>query len=179
VHREKKMTGNTGRAGGRIVVGVDGTAASLTAVRWAVQEAQSRRASVHLVVVRDEYRSASYAGSPEISPADGDGTDGGALLAAAELAAGQVLPPGCLSSERADGSPAKVLIDRSAGADLLVLGRAYPAGQSASEVPPPMGSVARACLHGVVCPVVVMPVADGACMPARNGGVPVPRPAIR
>jgi nucleotide-binding universal stress UspA family protein len=45
------MTGNTERAAGRIVVGVDGTAASLTAVRWAAQEALLRQASVHLVFV--------------------------------------------------------------------------------------------------------------------------------
>jgi hypothetical protein len=103
-----------------------------------------RQASVHLVIARDGYRRASYSGSPQVSPPDGDDADGRALLAAAELEAGRALPPGWLSSERANGSAAKVLIDRSAGAELLVLGRAYPAGQSASEVPPPMGSVARA-----------------------------------
>jgi nucleotide-binding universal stress UspA family protein len=173
------MTGNTQGATGRIVVGVHGTAASLTAVRWAVQEALLRQATVHLVVARDAYRRASYSGAPPVAPPDRDDADGRALLAAAELEARRVLPPGCLSSERADGSAAKVLIDRSADADLLVLGPAYPAGQLAGEVSPPMGSVARACLHGAACPVVVMPADDGACTPARNGGVPVLRQAIR
>lgn len=37
------MTGNTERAAGRIVVGLDGTAASLTTVRWAAQEAAADR----------------------------------------------------------------------------------------------------------------------------------------
>ena len=64
------------------------------------------------------------------------------------------MPPGRLSSELANGPPAQVLIDRSAGADLLVLGCAYPAGQPASPAPPTMGPVARACLQGAACPVV-------------------------
>jgi nucleotide-binding universal stress UspA family protein len=151
------MTGNTERAGAWIVVGVDGTAASLTAVRWAVQEALLRQASVHLVFVHEGYTRAAYSGSPDASHPDGDDADRWALLAAAELEAGRALPPGRLSSERATGSPATVLIDRSADADLLVLASAYQAGQTANDVPTPMGSVARACLHSAACPVVVWP----------------------
>ena len=150
------MTGSTEPAAGRIVVGVDGTAGSLGAVRWAAREALLRQASVHLVFVSRQYRRASYPGSPEASPPGEDGPDGAALLAAAELEAGRALPPGRLSSELAAGSPAKVLIDRSAGAGLLVLGNAYPPGHSASEVPPVMGTIARACLDGAACPVVVV-----------------------
>ena len=48
-----------------------------------------------------------------------------------------------------------MLIDRSADAEPLVLGTAYPAGQPADEVPPIVGSTVRACLHGAACPVVV------------------------
>ena len=150
------MTGNTERAGARIVVGVDGTAASLPAVRWAVQEALLRQASVHLVFIHEGYTRA-YSGSPEVPHPNGDDADRRALQAAAELEAGRALPPGRLSSERATGSPATVLIDRSADADLLVLATAYQAGQSANDVPTPMGSVARACLHSAACPVVVWP----------------------
>jgi nucleotide-binding universal stress UspA family protein len=152
----EKMTGRTQGAGGLIVVGVDGAEASLAAVRWAVQEAPLRRARVHLVFVSFRYRRASYSGSPEGSPwVDSDG-DGRALLAAAHLEAARGLTPGRLSSELAAGSPAKVLIDWSASADLLVLGAAYPASRSASQVPPPTGSVARACVNNAACPVVVV-----------------------
>ena len=154
-YRKEKMTGNTERAAGRIVVGVDGTAASLIAVRWAAQEALLRQASVHLVFVSRHYERASYSGSPGVSPPGEDHADGRALLAAAELEAGRALPPGRLSAELADGSPAKVLIDRSADAELLVLGTAYPPGQPADEVPLIVGSTVRACLHGAACPVVV------------------------
>lgn len=150
------MTGNAGPAGGRIVVGVDGTAASLTAVRWASQEALLRQASVHLVFVSRQYPRASYSGPAEASRPGGDRADGTALLAAAELEAGRTLPPDRLSSELAAGSPAKVLIDCSADAELLVLGNAYRASNSASEVRPMVGSTVRACLHGAACPVVVV-----------------------
>jgi nucleotide-binding universal stress UspA family protein len=47
------MTGITGRAHGRIVVGVDGTTASAAAARGAVREALLRQASVHLVFADD------------------------------------------------------------------------------------------------------------------------------
>ena len=155
------MAGNTGRAAGRIVVGVDGTAASLTAVYWAAREALLRHAGVHLVFVRNRGTRASYAGMPEVSPPDGD-ADARALLTVAELEAGRILPPGRLSSELADGLPAKVLIDRSAGAGMLVLGAACRAGQSAGEAPPLVGPVARACLYGAECPVLVLATPCGA-----------------
>jgi len=161
------MRGSPGRADGRIVVGVDGTAASLTAVRWAAQEARLRQVSVHLVFVRDRFRRAPYAGLPEASPADQDDADGRAPLVTAELEAGWIVPPGRLSSELAHGSPAKVLIDRSAGAELLVLGTACPEVQSASEAPPLVGPVARACLHRAACPVVVVTASDAAWPPAH------------
>lgn len=151
------MTGKTDRAGGQIVVGVDGTAASAGAVCWAVREARFRRASVHLIFVhdRDRFRPAPYAGQSGAPRPDEDNAGVTALLAAEKQAA-QILPPERLSSELADGSPAKVLIDRSAGAELLVLGAAYAPRQCESEAPPAIGPVARVCLRSAGCPVVVV-----------------------
>jgi len=149
------MTRSTDASGGTIVVGVDGTAASAAAVRWAVQEARLRRASVHLVCADDPGRRsrAPYSARP-VAPRPDKGSAAGTALLAAERQASQALPPGRLSSELADGSPAQVLIDRSAGADLLVLGRAHQANQPGSQAPPVIGPVARACLYGAACPVV-------------------------
>lgn len=139
------------------MVGVDGTAASAAAVCWAILEARLRQASVHLVFAYDHDRRsrAPYAGRSGAPRPDEDNA-AGTVLSAAEQQASQALPPGRLSSELADGSPARVLIDRSAGAELLVLGSAYPAGQPASGASPAMGSVARSCLYGAACPVVVV-----------------------
>ena len=163
------MTGNTDPGSGTIVVGVDGTAASAAAVRWAVQEARLRRASVHLVCADDLGRRsrAPYSARP-VAPRPDEGNAARTALLGAEQHASQALPPGRLSSELADGSPAQVLINRSAGADLLVLGRAYPAEQPASQAPPPMGPVARACLHGAACPVVFADSASGNLVSTAN-----------
>jgi nucleotide-binding universal stress UspA family protein len=158
------MTGNAERAGGQIVVGVDGTAASLPAVRWAAQEALLRQASVHLVFVSRQYRRASYSGSPAVAPSGENDADR-APLAAARLEAGQALTADRVSCELIAGSPAKVLIDRSAGAELLVLGTAYPVYDPANQLPPAMGSVARACLHAAACPVAIVPH-HWSCVPA-------------
>jgi nucleotide-binding universal stress UspA family protein len=157
------MTGNARPGDGRIVVGVDGTTTSAAAVRWAVQEALLRQVSVHLVVADDHGRRsrAPYAGRPGPNRGNAAGT----ALVAAEHLASPALPPGRLSAELADGSAAKVLIDRSADAELLVLGSAYQASQSANDTWPPIGPVARACLQGAACPVVVIASRDRARIP--------------
>jgi nucleotide-binding universal stress UspA family protein len=163
------MTGDTGHARGRIVVGVDGTTASAAAVRWAIREALLRQASVHLVFADDRGRRirAPYASRRDEPRPDQDEAAVAAALGAAEQQASRALPPARLSSERAGGSPSRVLIDRSVGAEMLVLGRAYQPGQSASDAWPPMGPVMRDCLHGAACPVVVMASREGACTADR------------
>jgi nucleotide-binding universal stress UspA family protein len=155
------------RARGRIVVGVDGTKASAAAARWAAREGRLRRASVHLLFVYDNDRSghAPYAGSSSRPRPGEDNAAGRARLAAAEQQASRTLPPDRLSSEQVEGSPARVLIDQSAGAELLVLGTAELASQSGSEGPPAVGPVARACLHAAACPVVIVAPCDAPCTP--------------
>jgi nucleotide-binding universal stress UspA family protein len=71
--------------------------------------------------------------------------------------------------ELADGLPARVLIDRSVGAEMLVLGSAQPGGAStgrpatpSAQARAPLGPVARDCLHAAPCPVVVVRSADAA-----------------
>lgn len=147
---------------GRIVVGVDGSQASAAAVRWAAQEAQLRHASMHLLFVHDNDRSgrAPYAGSSSAPARDKGNAAERAELAAAEQQASRALPPDRLSSELVDGSPAQVLIDQLAGAELLVLGTADLADESESERPADVGPVARACLHAAACPVVVVSPCD-------------------
>jgi nucleotide-binding universal stress UspA family protein len=60
--------------------------------------------------------------------------------------------------EEVDGLPARVLLDRCAGADMLVLG-------TSSDVPGGLrsaGPVIRACLRRAACPVVVISAAQDA-----------------
>jgi nucleotide-binding universal stress UspA family protein len=149
-----------------IVVGVHGTAASDAAVDWAVTEARLRRATVRLVLARNP---AASRRAPYARPAAPGADDADAVqLAEAAVRAARLLPPGWVTSELAVGLPARVLADRAAGAGLLVLGAARPAGYP----PGALGPIARACLRHPPCPVVI--VAPGALHAAA---VPVPRPA--
>jgi len=151
------------RDGLLIVVGVHGTAASDAAIDWAAREARLRHAAVHLVLARDpaSRRRAPYA----LPAAPGAGESSALALAGAASRAAGLLPRGRVTSELADGLPARVLLDRAAGAALLVLGDARPAGDLAGT----LGPVARACLRHPPCPVVIV------ARDARHAAVPVPR----
>jgi nucleotide-binding universal stress UspA family protein len=144
----------------RIVVGVDGSAESAAAFRWACREASLRGAEVHAVHVREAkcHSLASYAvPAPEssASPFDEDGVDVAALRRSVVPEHG--LCPGVqVRTEIVDGLAARVLLDRCAGADMLVLGTASdPTGALRSA-----GPVIRACLRRASCPVVVISAAQ-------------------
>ena len=144
-------------ADGRIVVGVDGSAASDAAVRWAVREARLRHATVHLVSAyySDSRQHAQYVPPSSWMTPQQERCAAQALLAAAmELARGY-LPPGRLTGEVANEPPARALLDRSAHAELLVLGTTRPTPQP-GQPPQAMGPVARPCLRMAHCPVVVV-----------------------
>jgi nucleotide-binding universal stress UspA family protein len=154
---------------GRILVGIDGSPASVAAVRWAGREAQLRGMRVHVVFVRDRrlptphYAPQSRASEPMPSPAAGE-----RMQAVVREALG-TQPPAGVQLELADGLPARVLIDRSVGAEMLVLGSAQPGGASTrgpaaplAQARAPLGPVARDCLHAAPCPVVVVRSGDAA-----------------
>ena len=153
-------------AGSRIVVGVDGSAASDAAVRWAVREARLRHATVHLVSAfhSDSRLRAQYVPSSWMAPQEERSAAAEALVAAAMELARRSLPPGRLTAELADEPPARALLDRAADAELLVLGTTRPAPQP-GQPPQAMGPVARACLRLAHCPVVVVSPDD---RPARD-----------
>jgi nucleotide-binding universal stress UspA family protein len=154
---------------GRILVGIDGSPASVAAVRWAGREAQLRGMRVHVVYVRDQrlpiphYAPQPRAGEPVPGPAAGE------KMQAVVREAFGTQPPAGVQLELADGLPARVLIDRSVGAEMLVLGSTQPGGgrTDGPATPPaqaraPLGPVARDCLHAAPCPVVVVRSGDAA-----------------
>jgi nucleotide-binding universal stress UspA family protein len=151
----------SGKGRPRIVAGVHGTAASDAALDWAAREARLCHAQLHLVLACDPAvsRRASYA--RPAAPAFGDAD--AVWLAGAAVRAARMLPQGRVTTELADGLPARILADRTAGASLLVLGAA-PAGF--------LGPVARACLRQARCPVVIVVPDSG-----RAAAAPRPRPA--
>jgi len=134
-----------------IVVGVSGSGASLAALGWAADEARRRRGQLRVIRVRQQEHRASYA------PAAGQ--EGRSLerdFAVSDLADAlrEVLGPESPDDtefEVVDGTAERVLVDSSAGADLLVLGSTsgFLAGRS-------IGPVIRTCLSRAHCPVVVV-----------------------
>lgn len=141
----------------RIVVGVDGSAASDAAVRWAVREARLRHATVHLVCAYycDAGLRAPYASWPRMTRQDERYAVAAAELATAAEFAGRYLPPGRLIAELANEPPVRALLDRAAGAEMLVLGTTRPARQPGQPALA-MGPVARTCLRVAHCPVIVV-----------------------
>jgi CBS domain-containing protein len=132
----------------RILVGVDGGAASVRALRWAAEEADRLDLQVEVVL----------ATSPPIGGVPRQGgrfdQDPFARLAAAVRSA---LPPSHRFRRRlvehvVTGNAVRVLTERSQDAGLLVLGR--PTGSD-----PLRSSTTAKCLRLAACPVAVIPAA--------------------
>lgn len=142
----------------RIVVGVDGSAASDAAVSWAVREADLRDTAVHLVCachsetkMRAPYASASWnAHRGEVCAA------AQALLDRTAEAARDRIPAERLIAELAEDSPARALLRCSAGAEMLVVGATRDNGNGRRQPAASLGPVARACVRTAHCPVVVV-----------------------
>ena len=145
----------------RIVVGVDGSSASLAALRWAVREAGLRGTTLHVVRAWEDAakRVAPYASHACPPDRVEDLLDARQRLEDGVTAAVCGAPPVAVTVEIAEGLAARVLLDHADGAEMLVLG-------SAGCAPDGIGPVARACLRHAPCPVVVVSVA--------MSGIPVP-----
>jgi nucleotide-binding universal stress UspA family protein len=149
-----------------IVAGVSGSLASGHALRWAADEAARRNGHLHVVLVWSPAPRASYAPVRHGDREKQVLTASHVLAAALRAAFGPALPGG-LSTEIAEGTPERVLVDRSAGADLLVLGSASAHALAGYSI----GPVIRTCLSHAHCPVVVVGPAEPAGQePAAAGG---------
>lgn len=141
----------------RLVVGFDGSANSMSALRWAAAEAHSRGSSVRVVgsysmsALMDVYGFGSSAATdPEVAQLRDDCMQG------LSIAVGQSLqrhPSVGFDFVAEEGSPAKVLVNEAKAADLLVVGSSG-RGAASSFL---LGSVTAAVLHSSPCPVVVVP----------------------
>jgi len=137
----------------RIVVGVDGSAESVAALRWACREANLRTAEVHAVLALESacHQVASYAGP---APRRASGSWGAArdVLRRSVNEAASLYPGVTVRTEITEGLAARVLLDHAREADMLVLGRT-------SHGPDPYrgsGPVIRVCLRAAPCPVVII-----------------------
>lgn len=137
---------------GRIVVGVDGSAASVAALRWAATEAIERHAELDAVYAWDEalQHRASYAAQPGQPHPEQDRAAAAAVLASSVRTALGSDPAVAVKAEVVEGHPERVLLDRALGADLLVLGSSSRPGLHAEASP-----IHQTCLRKASCPVLI------------------------
>ena len=152
----------------RIVVGVDGSAESVAALRWACRQASLSAAEVHAVLALEAacHRVASYAVP---APRQVSGSWGAAreVLRRSVSEAVSLFPGVCVRTEITEGLAARVLLDHAAHADMLVLGRT----SHGPDLYRGAGPVIRACLRAAPCPVVIISSADA---PPRDRADHVP-----
>jgi nucleotide-binding universal stress UspA family protein len=135
--------------GHRIVVGIDGSHASLCALEWAVRQAERTDASLEVVAAWEWPTSFGWSMIPEGYDPAGD------LLKMVEplIATLHETHPGlAVETKIIEGHPAPVLINESHGADLLVVGsRGH--GEFVGML---IGSTSEHCVANAACPVVVI-----------------------
>jgi nucleotide-binding universal stress UspA family protein len=156
----------------RIVVGVDGSAESVAALRWACREASFCAAEVLAVLALESscHQIASYAVPVPRHPRGSWGAVREVLRRAVGEAVSQ-FPGVSVRTEIAEGLAARVLLDHASDADMLVLGRT-PYGPDPRRA---AGPVTRACLRASVCPVVI--IGSGPLQPLPEDVPPAPQAA--
>ncbi len=138
---------------GSIVVGIDGSNASVAALRWALEEAKLRSTRV-LAVTSWTYPSMVFADPYFLPDAGAIRDEAVAILdhAIADATVGAEVPEE-LDRLVSDDPPAPTLLDLSAGASMVVVGARGHGG----FVGLLLGSVATQVVNHSKCPVVVVP----------------------
>jgi nucleotide-binding universal stress UspA family protein len=138
----------------RIVVGVDGSAASKAALAWAIDEARRRGDSI--VEVVHSWDPPVLVGSPvgDVPPVSLEGPYDEAAHALVERAVAAVDITGVeVEKVVLEGPAGSNLCERSAGAALLVVG----SSRHSALMDALTGSVSRYCTHHAQSPVIVVP----------------------
>jgi nucleotide-binding universal stress UspA family protein len=133
----------------RILVGIDGSSASLDALNWAARQASLTEATLEVVMTWDWPM--TYGWAPPF-PSDFDPSASVTeVLEAAKVAVYEKYPAVEVSVRVAQGHPAPILVEASKGANLLVVGsRGH--GEFVGMV---IGSVSEYCAAHAFCPVLV------------------------
>ena len=132
-----------------IVVGVDGSAPSLAALRWALDQARLTGARVRAVIA---WEIPVYTGWGLIPYEDFGAAAGKLLGESVQEAAGFDVPDVEVLETVLPGHPAQVLIDASAHAALLVVGSRGGGGFAGTL----FGSVSQLCAQHAHCPIVIV-----------------------
>jgi nucleotide-binding universal stress UspA family protein len=149
------MPASEHRTGPRVVAGVDGSPASVSALRWAIRQAGLTGAAVDAVIAwhYPVVVSGGYGVAPMVTAGGFDYQENaekvlsGAINAACDPGSG--VP---VRARVVEGNAAQVLLDAADGADLLVVGSRGHGGFTEAL----LGSVSQHCVHHAGCPVVVI-----------------------
>jgi nucleotide-binding universal stress UspA family protein len=147
------MTAQDSTAGPRIVAGVDGSDSSVSALRWAIGQAGLTGAAVDAVIAwhyPDLAASGMVVGGLE--PTYGFQESAQKVVADAINSALDPASDVPVRARVAQGHAAQVLLEASAGADLLVVGSRGHGGFAEAL----LGSVSQHCVQHALCPVVVV-----------------------
>jgi nucleotide-binding universal stress UspA family protein len=137
-----------------VVVGVDGSASSAQALRWARFMADTTGSPLHAVAVWQPLSSYTWATAGWAAvPGDWDpaGDTEKMLQSTLDDVFGADRPP-ALHTTVQEGIPAKVLLDYSRTATMLVVGSRGHGGFAGLM----LGSVSTACAEHATCPVLVI-----------------------
>lgn len=139
-----------------IIVGIDGSARSRTALEWAIGEAAVRHTPLTVLTVHQAV--AGFYTSTVAYPGDEDLTNQARELAQKETddVLGQVdegSRPPSVTVRAASGLPAEELLKAAADMDMIVVGSRGAGGFSRLL----LGSVSTQVAHHAHCPVVVIP----------------------
>ena len=140
-----------------IVVGVDGSAASMAALRWAAEQATVLHTALVAVHAWEPATSghAPYASVPSGPTVDQEREQAAQVLAATVREALGSRIDGAVRRVVVEGPPARMLLQQARGALLLALGRKA----NGNFGFPSVGAVGRECVRHATVPVVTVPVA--------------------
>lgn len=139
-------TADSGASSGRIVVGIDGSANSTQALRWAVEEARLRDVPLQIVY-------AWQGGLPGMVPTPPDDEFKRHAEAVLDAAIREVAAEGLhIDTKALKGHPAAVLVEASAGAALVVVGSHGHGGFAGTM----LGSVSQRVASHAHCPVAII-----------------------
>lgn len=162
------MTEHTDRTA--IVVGVDGSEASMAALRWAAEQAQVLHTDLVAVHAWEPAARghAPYAPVPARPTVVQEYEQAAQVLAATVREALGTRIDDAVRRVVVEGPPARVLLQQARGALLLALGRKAHGDFGL----PSVGPVGRECLRHATVPVVTVPVAGRSCEPREAVDAP-------
>jgi nucleotide-binding universal stress UspA family protein len=136
----------------RIVVGVDGSEPSEHALQWAQFIAQTAGSTLEAVTAWEPFKSFGLLGEDLVSAGWNPAQDAEKILTATTGKAFAAYRPAGLQLTTRQGNAAKVLLEVSKGARMLIVGSRGHGGFIGLL----LGSVSAACAEHATCPVLVV-----------------------